>query len=381
MFFAAIVLVLLVSGAILYGTGYLRPAATVEAVAVSRFYPYQALSMLNASGYVVAQRKAAVASKITGRITALMVEEGSRVRKGTVVARLENEDAMAGRDQAREGLEAAIANLQQAQVELDDATLTYDRYRRLRKDAAISQSQFDTAEARWRRAKAGVSAAKSSIGISKAALHTTDILVDYSLIRAPFDAVVLTKNADIGDIVTPLGAAANAKASVFTLADLGTLEVEADVSETNIGIVRIGQPCIILLDAIPDKRFDGVVHAILPTVDRSKATVLVRVRFLEKDDRLLPDMSAKVTFLPKPLNQDERSSRLAIPVSSILNVSGGHYVYLIQKDRIIRKTITAGKTWGDMVELNAGLQEGDRIVQKPSANLKEGQRIKTAEGT
>jgi RND family efflux transporter MFP subunit len=367
--------------AVLYSTGYLKPALAVETATVSRFYPFQALSTLNASGYITAQRKAAVASKITGRLTALMVEEGSRVQKGAVIARLENEDALATRDQAQENIKTALANLQQAQVELDDATLTYKRYRQLDKDAAVSKSQYDAVEARWRRAQAGLSAAKSAVGFSKAAFHAADVLVDYSLIRAPFDAVVLTKNADIGDIVTPLGAAANAKASVVTVADLGTLEVEADVSETNISLVHVGQSCIITLDAFPNEHLNGKVHTIIPTVDRSKASILVRVRFLDKDPRLLPDMSAKVAFLPRPLSEGDQFPRLALPVSSVLNTSEGMYVFLIQKDHAVKRNIVTGKTWGDIIELVSGLREGDRIVQKPSVYLRNGRRIKTSEGT
>jgi RND family efflux transporter MFP subunit len=367
--------------AVLYSAGYLEPALTVETAMVSQFYPFQASSSLNASGYVTAQRKAAVASKITGRLAALMVEEGSRVQKGTVIARLENEDALAARDQAQENIQTALANLQQAQVELDDATLTYERYRQLAMDAAVSKSQYDAAEARWRRAQAGLNAAKSAVSFSKAAFHAADVLVGYSLIRAPFDAVILTKNADIGDIVTPLGAAANAKASVATVADLGTLEVEADVSETNISLVHVGQSCIITLDAFPNEHLNGKVHAIIPTVDRSKASILVRVRFLNKDPRLLPDMSAKVAFLTRPLSEEDQIPRLALPVSSVLNTSDGRYVFLIQKDHAVKRNIVTGKTWGDLMELVSGLTEGDRIVQKPSASLRNGRRIKTSEGT
>ena len=142
---------------------------------------------------------------------------------------------------------------------------------------------------------------------SNAALEGANVAIEYTLIRAPFDAIVLTKNADIGDIVTPIGAAANAKAAVVTIADMNSLEVEADVSESNLSQIRVGQPCEIQLDALPQARFRGAVHMIVPTADRSKATVMVKVRFVDKDPRILPEMSAKVAFLSRPVKQKTRN--------------------------------------------------------------------------
>ncbi len=163
----------------------------------------------------------------------------------------------------------------------------------------VSQAEYDAAEARFKRATAVTAGAEAGIRSAAAALQGATVNLDYSLIRAPFDAVVLTKNADVGDIITPLGAAANAKAAVFTIADLGSLQVEADVSESNLSQIRKGQPCEITLDALPGSRFRAAVHTVVPTADRSKASVMVKIRFLERDERIFPEMSAKVAFLER----------------------------------------------------------------------------------
>lgn len=197
---------------------------------------------------------------------------------------------------------------------------------------------------------------------------------DYSQIRAPFDAVVLTKNADVGDIITPLGAAANAKAAVVTIADLGSLQVEADVSESNLGQVRQGQPCEITLDALPKARFRGAVHTIVPTADRAKASVMVKIRFIDSDARVLPEMSAKVAFLEHETTMDERHSRTAVNPAAIVKSGSREGVYLVKEGRLVFTPITRGSRLGDLVEV-AGVKSGDRLALKPLEKLKDGARI------
>jgi len=371
-------LILLVSG-VLYFSGIIAPSIIVDVTTISYIYPSQTISMLNASGYIVAQRKAAVASKVTGRLVSLMVEEGSKIRQGQVIARLENEDVTASRDQVKANLNTSRAALEQAKVERDDALREYTRFKRLVAGGYIAQSQFDTSDARYRRAIAAVAAAEAAISAGSAALQGAGVAIGYTLIRAPFDAVVLTKNADIGDIVTPIGAAANAKAAVVTIADMNSLEVEVDVSETNIASIKVGQPCDIQLDALPNVRFQGEVHAIVPTVDRSKATVLVKVRFLDKDSRMLPDMSAKVSFLLRKLAPEELKPRLAALQSTVLHRGDRSFVFLVQGDHVKESSITVGKKIGDMLEIISGLNPGDRVVLKPLNEMKDGVKIKIAE--
>jgi len=363
----------------LYFKGIIVPAITVEVTTVTQIYPSQTFSQLNATGYVVAQRKAAVASKLTGRLVALMVEEGSRVKEGQVIARLENEDTLAARDQAEANLRTAGANLELARAELVDASRSFQRNKELVGKEYISKSDYDLSEARFKKAEAAVTASEAAVRASAAALQGANVALEYSLIRAPFDAVVLTKNADIGDIVTPIGAAANAKAAVVTIADMSSLEVEADVSETNLYLVKAGQPCEIQLDALPDSRFRGVVHTIVPTADRTKATVLIKVRFLDKDPRVLPEMRAKVSFLSRPVKQGENKLRTVVNAAALINRSEQRAVFLVKENRVVEIPVRTGALLGDMVEVLDGVKAGDKVVVKPPKELKNGARIKVVE--
>lgn len=363
----------------LFASGVLSPAVTVEAGTVTQVYPSQAYTLLNASGYVVAQRKAAVAAKITGRLEWLGVEEGSRVKQGEILARLENQDAAASRDQAAATLKTSRASLEEARAELTDATLSFERQKKLLKEGIVARADYDAAEARYLRARAAVSGANSSIAASEAALRGAEVNLEYSFIRAPFDAVVLTKNADIGDIVTPIGAAANAKAAVVTIADLSSLLVEADVSESNLETVRVGQPCEIQLDALPEARFRGRVHMVVPTADRSKATVLVKVRFEKLDPRILPEMSAKVAFLQRLVAPGEEKPRTAVNPAAVVEREGRKALFLVKGDRVEETPVTVGAKIGDMLEITSGAKPGDRIALKPLDKLKDGAKIKTAE--
>jgi RND family efflux transporter MFP subunit len=367
------------AGLFLY-RGVFSPTVKVEVATVSRYYPSQAFTQLNASGYVVAQRKAAVASKITSRLLEITVEEGSRVRKGDVIARLEGDDAIAARDQSRANLMVARYNLEQAKAELEDAAASFQREKDLLAKEFTSKAQYDAAEARYKKAQAAAAGAEAAVKAGQAALQAAYVNLEYTLIRAPFDAVVLTKDADVGDIITPLGAAANAKAAVVTIADMASLLVEADVSESNLGLVKQGQPCEIHLDAIPDNRFRGVVHAIVPTVDRTKATVMVKVRFLDKNPNILPEMSAKVAFLSKAVSDDEQKPRLAVNRSSLVSRDGQTSVFIVKSNRVEETPLRLGREFGEMVEVLEGVKQGDRVVLNPSKRLRDGSKVKLPEG-
>jgi len=342
-----------------------NPAVEVETAVVAKVYPSQSFTLLNASGYVVAQRKAAVASKATGRLEWLGVEEGSKVRRGEVIARLENRDVMAAADQAAAGLNSATADLA-------DAQQNYNRMKDLRAKGYIAQAELDTADTRLKRSHAALSGAE-------AALRAAQVAVEYTLIRAPFDAVVLTKDADIGDIVTPLGAAANARASVVTIADMSSLQVEVDVSESNIEKVKFGQPCEIQLDALPDSRFPGIVHMTVPTADRTKASVMVKVRFASRDPRVLPEMSARVAFLERPMTPAEQTPRTAINPSAVNEERGRKLVFVVRDDRAVKTAVTLGERLGDFIEVLGGLTAGEKIVLNPPKKLRDGSKVKRKE--
>ncbi len=364
---------------VLSAAGAFTPSIKVDTVTVSLSYPSQSFTLLNASGYVVAQRKAAVAAKVTGRLVALYVEEGSRVKKDEVIARLEADDVSAARDQAQANLEVARQNLEQAKAELADAKAAFEREKILLPQEFTTRSAYDTAEARYRKAQAALASAGANIKAGAAALRGAAVGLEYTVIRAPFDAVVLTKNADIGDIVTPIGAAANAKAAVVTIADMASLQVEADVSESNLKQIKVGQPCEIQLDAVPDTRFKGVIHMIVPTADRTKATVMVKVRFLTIDNRILPEMSAKVAFLSREVRADEQEPRLAVSRKALKTRDGKAFVFVARGDKAFEAPLSVGAQLGDMVEVRDGIRAGDKVVTNPPDSLKNGSKIKSVQ--
>jgi len=374
-----LVVISLIILALLYVKGTFTPSVQVQVATVSQIYPSQTFTLLNASGYVVAQRKSALASKVTGRLIWLGVKEGSRVKKDEVVARLENQDVSAARDQAAANVNVARFNLEQAQAELRDATVTFNRNKELLSRGVIARQAFDDAQARYEKAVAAVASAEAAVKSNTSALEGASALLEYTMIRAPFDAVVLTKDADVGDIVTPLGAALNAKASVVTIADMSSLEVEADVSESNLSKVRPGQPCEIQLDALPEVRFRGETHIVVPTADRSKATVMVKVRFIDKDSRILPEMSAKVAFLSRPVTGEEKKPRTALNQVALVKREGKKVVFLVNGGRALETPVSLGEPMGDMVEVLEGVKVGDRVVLNPSDRLTNGSKIKVEE--
>lgn len=365
--------------AVLYFSGVLRPKVEVKTTTASEVYPSQTFTALNASGYVVAQRKASVAAKVTAQLVWLGVKEGSRIYKGEVIARLEDRDVLAARNQAAANLSQARYNLAQAQAELTDATLNLKRSTDLINKGYIARAEFDAAKARFDKAQAAVDGARSAIHSNEAALRAASVAVDYTLIRAPFDAMVLTKNADIGDIVTPIGASTESRAAVVTIADMGSLEVEADVSESNLGKVRLGQPAEIQLDALPGQRFRGLVTTIVPTADRTKATVLVKVSFIDKDKRVLPEMSAKVAFLERPVSAAEEKPRLCVNPDAVINRGGKSFVFLIKQGKAYRTPVTLDGKLGDYEIVNSGLKPGDKLALSPLDKLSNGTAVKEVE--
>jgi RND family efflux transporter MFP subunit len=350
----------------------------VESATVTTAYPSQSFTLLNATGYVVAQRKAAVASKATGRVEWLGVTEGSRVKAGEVIARLENADVSATMEQASANVRVATANLQQAQAELVEARAAYNRNRELIARGFISPSTYDIAEARYQKAQAVVGSSKASVSAAEANYRAARVAVEHTLIRAPFDGVVLTKSANIGDVVTPFSSALDAKGAVVTMADMNTLEVEADVSESNLAKVDLDQPCEIQLDALPDIRLRGTVQRIVPTVDRAKATVLVKIRFVDHDPRVLPEMSAKVAFLEKEMPASQRAARTVVQPATVVQRDGQSVVFVIKEGKAVETTVETGERIGDMVEVLKGPKAGEKVILRPGDRLDNGDSIKSS---
>lgn len=348
-------------------SGPLKPAPEVEIAAVTTVYPSQANSVLTASGYVVAQRKADVASKGTGRLEHLDVEEGSKVKEGQILARLENRDIQAALNRWRAELQVAKATLWQDKINVD-------RQKALVDQQLVSKSEYDIAEAQYKRALASVDSAEAQV-------HSSEVDLENTFIRAPFDGTVLTKNADVGEIVAPF-AAGNSTGSVVSMADMGSLQVEADVSESNIERIKVGQPTEITLDAFPEKRYRGEVHMIVPTADRAKATVMTKVRFLDRDERVLPEMSAKVTFLTEAISESQINAKpkLTVTPSAIVDRNGRKVAFVYKNNAVEETPVKTGAMIGSTVEVLEGLSEGDQVIVNPPSGLKSGMKVKEKKG-
>ena len=357
----------------------LRPRVVdVQTVAVVTAYPSQQFAVLNATGYVVAQRKAAIASKATGRLDWLGVAEGSRVRAGEVIARLDNRDVVAQSEAAAATAAAARAALAQAEAEERDALAQHRRNLDLVAKGFVSQSALDASKARADRAVAGVANARAALAAAEANARNAAVAVDYTLIRAPFDGVILSKSANVGDMVTPFSRATDSKGAVVTMADMDTLEVEADVSESSLSKVRVGQPAEIVLDALPDARFLGHISRMVPTVDRAKATVMTKVRFDRIDPRVLPEMSAKVSFLSQDVTPEQQKPLTAVAADAIVARDGSSAVFVVRDGVATAVPVTTGAKLGDLVAIKGDARSGDKAVLKPAPGLASGTRVRVA---
>ncbi len=378
----------------------------VELGSVSAAYPSTAVTLFNATGYVVPQTKADIASKATGRLEALVVVEGSVVKKDQVIARLESADVVASLHRAEADVAAAAAAIEEAQArrgeaqarvaeveaEVHEAERALKRAKDLQAKRFVSDDVYDAALGRRDRALAVKASAAASVGAaqasiaasearfnaSRAAVEEARVAVEYTLIRAPFDGVVLKKEADIGDVLAPFAAATSSKGAVVTMADLDTLEVEADIAESNLTSVHAGQPCEIQLDALPEVRLLGEVGMVVPTVDRTKATLMAKVRFVDRDPRVLPDMSARVAFLSQALDPAAQHARTAVPNRAITQRNGQDVVFRVDGDRVVMVTLAAGAALGELREVGDALKPGDKIVLNPADTLQDGAQVRTS---
>lgn len=401
-----VLVVAAIATALWYRSGGFNPVTDVEIGVVSKAYPAAALTLFNATGYVVPQTKADIASKATGRLEALAVVEGSVVKKDQIIARLESADVVASLHRneadvvaAQAGIAAAQARRGEAQArvaesaaEVAEAQRALRRATKLQEQKFISDDVYDTALGRRDRAvavqasaAAGVIAAQASIAASeaqlnarRAAVEEARVAVEYTLIRAPFDGVVLSKEADIGDVLAPFAATTQSKGAVVTMADLDTLQVEADIAESNLVAVQAGQPCEIQLDALPDVRLRGEVGMVVPTVDRTKATVMAKVRFIDRDQRVLPDMSARVAFLSKALDPSAQRPHTVVPANAVVSRAGRALVFRITGENVEAVNVAAGAMFGELREVGEMLKPGERIVLHPRADLHDGARVQAS---
>jgi RND family efflux transporter MFP subunit len=356
-------LLVVLTGAVIFLKDFLDPGVEVRLATAALTSPAQAHSVLTASGYVIARRKAAVASKGTGRLVYLGVEEGDQVKRGQVIARLEDDDVLATLRRAR-------ADLAAAEAELKDATESLKRQRMLLERDFVAQAEYDAAEARYKRVLASIDSARFAV-------REAEVAVDYTKIVAPFDGTVLRKNADVGEIMAPLAGAASSRAAVVTIADLSSLEVDADVAEANITRVKIEQACEIRLDAYPEQAYQGYVSKIVPTADRAKATVMVKIRFKSYDRSVLPEMSAKVTFLAHDaaIQKDGKEPLLTLPAAAVAARNGRQVVYQVEKNHAVEVPVVTGRTLGSLVEIKEGLKAGDKVISKVDGQIRAGVKV------
>ena len=369
----------------------------VQVSSVLSAYPSSQYAVLTASGYVVAQRRAAVSSKSSGRLVELHVREGSAVKAGDLIARLDAADvaattatAQAGVRQTDAGKAQARAALAQARVELANAETELNRVLALEKQGFVSaqavdsaRRRVDAAQATIASADAGIASADGAHAVAGAQLRVQQVQRDNTEIRAPFDGVVLVKNANVGDMITPFSSAGGTQGAVVTMADMGTLEVEADVSEASVARVKIDMPVEIVLDALPEQRFRGTVARIVPTVDRAKATVMTKVRFEQLDARILPEMSAKVIFLTQRPAEADFKPVIAVNPKTVVEREGKKVVFRLGGDAkapvLEAVPVTPGRTLGDALEVTgSALKSADRLVLSPGETLKPGARVALA---
>ncbi len=356
-----ILLIAIVGGYFMFKES-VTPATKVKVATATMTSGSDAAASLVATGYVVAQRKAEVASKGTGRLVKLDFEEGDIVKSGEIIAVLDNEDI-------RANLQVAKAQLEQAEVDSLNSGRAYRRYKGLSETGAVTTAELELAESKYKATLAAVSGAA-------AAVTTAEVNLQNTYIRAPFAGTILTKNAEVGEIVAPFASSASSKGSVVTLADMGSLEVEADVSESNINRVQVGQPAEIILDAYPTVRYAAKVKKIVPTADRSRATVLTKVTFTQIDDKVLPEMSARVNFfLDSTAVNATNAKMLSIPKDAITNRDGQKIVFRIDGEIVTMVPVQTGRELGRMVEITSGLSSGDRVVLTPPGKLTTGQKI------
>ena len=351
---------------------------TVSTTPIVTTFPSQQFVVLNATGYVVAQRKAAISSKATGRLEWLGVAEGSRVKAGDVIARIDARDVQAQSESAEANVRAARAALLQAQAEETDAVAQLKRSQDLLGKGFVSAASVDTAKARADRAVAAVANARATINAAEATSRNSQVSVDYTIIRAPFDGVILSKSANVGDLVTPFSNAADSKGAVVSMADMSTLEVEADVAESSLAKIKVGQPAEIVLDAIPDARFRGRISRIVPTVDRAKATVMTKVKFDEIDPRILPEMSSKVSFLTQDVTAEQQKPLVAVNADALAQRDGRTVVFVVRDGKAVAVPVTPGIKVGDVTAITGAVKSGEKAVANPPPTLANDALVKVA---
>lgn len=362
---------------------WLRGGAVIEVEAATAAAPSSAAAgstaVLQATGYVVARRQATVSAQITGTLTQVLIEEGERVEKGQVLATLEDTAQKAMLAQAQANLRSAQAQLVQARTQLAQNQRDLTRADDLVARQLVSKQAAELARTQVESQRALVDAQARQVEVAQASVAGAQVQLDYCTVRAPFSGVVIAKAAQVGEIVSPLSAGGGfTRTGVGTIVDMDSLEIEVDVNESYIHRVSADQPTEAVLDAYQDWKIPGHVIAIIPTADRSKATVKVRVAFAQKDARIVPDMGVRVSFLEDAQDQPTQAKAptgVLVPAGALLQRDGKDMLFVIEGDRARLRKVTPGQSMGDL-RLVEGVAAGTRIVRAPPAGLVDGARVR-----
>jgi RND family efflux transporter MFP subunit len=335
-------------------------------------------ALLNASGYVTPRRRATVAAKITGRVTGVFFDEGMHVKEGFILATLDDSDVRRALDSAVADRNASQAAIADWEVQLKNAEIELRRAKALQAAGVQSQEALDNATMAADSLRAKINLAKEQVAAAEARIGEAKQAVDNCVIRAPFDGIIVSKDAQVGEMVSPISAGGGfTRTGIATIVDMNSNEIEVDVNEAYIARVVPGQPVTAILDAYPDWQIPSKVRTVIPTADRQKATVKVRISFLKLDPRILPDMGVKVTFLGEEPEQKSGAAAPAalVPQDAVRDDNGKKIVFLVKDDRLERRAVTLGGTRGSDAEILAGVMAGDTVVVKGPANLRDGQDV------
>ncbi|HYV67708.1 MAG TPA: efflux RND transporter periplasmic adaptor subunit [Myxococcales bacterium] len=352
----------------------------VETTAVSLVSPAQAQQLLVATGYVVPQRQANISPRIGGRVAKLFVEDGTVVKKGQLIAVLEDQDYRAQVLQAEADAQSALAREKRAEVEVRDAQRAFDREQVVQEKGVSTPAALDQVTARLDGAKAALAAARSETAAARARIEVAKVNLENCYVRAPFDGRITQKLTDIGEIVFgALSAGTGGRGGIASLADFSTLQVEADVSESQVAKLKTGTPAEIVLDAFPERRYRAKVAEMRPRVDRAKATVTVKVAFVDDMADVLPDMGAKVTFLAKEL--DEAAAKAApvpaVQADAVVERGENKVLWVVDSEDQLRTVpVVTGAPMGGLVALRDGPPPGTKVVRRPDGDLRPGMKVK-----
>jgi RND family efflux transporter MFP subunit len=375
MLIAAFFIVAVAVIAILFVSRHSAP--TVE-VATARAAPAGgAATILNASGYVEPRRKATVSAKITGKVTEVLVDEGMIVEKGQVLARLDDSDARRRYEAIRANRDVARAGIRELEVNLADAERTLRRTKELREEGVASVQDLDSATAVVDALRAKLAVARTSLDAAEAELAVSAQDLENYTIRAPFAGIAVSKDAQPGEMVSPVSAGGGfTRTGISTIVDMESLEIEVDVNESHIAKVHVGQPAVATLDAYPDWRIPATVRTVIPTADRQKATVKVRLTFDQLDPKILPDMGVKVAF-QDVATEDSTSTppQSLVPQSALRDDNGQKVVLVVAGETIDRRAVTVGRTIGTEVEIMAGVGAGETVVVAGPEDLANGDTV------